>query len=648
MEANPDYFRGAPKIKRIVLTAVPTRTRASRCWRRARSTPPASSPSSPAACARTAPTTCSRSARRTRARSRCRRVTRCCATRRSGARCRSRSTASSWSRARWTARASPPTARSCRATGPTPGRRDAVRPGRGRAPARRRGLQARGRRRRAKGGQTLEFTVMYPAADSVRKDIALALAADMAKVGVERQARGPDVRRHQEAPGQGRDGVRLRHAVRPRPRALLAVSLEVRQRRRRRVHQLPAHPRRRDRRALDRERSTLDAADAQAGVRHLQAEHAQGRELAVARAPAPRRGDLQARQRRRPAGRAARARLLARDVVEPGGLDAGAGAMRRLDRAAARAAAADPARGGRGDVRARRGLALRPDRRLRRRRDAGQPGAPAEIAQAWGFDQALPERFGHWTGQLRPRRPRELDRRRRPARRRRDRWRAPRARSRSSAARWCWCWSAAWSSASLAAALRGTVVDWVIRTLSYFSTAAPSFWVGLLALYVFSIELGWLPAGGPSDPRSADPGGVDLAHLILPMAVLALTQYAWFTLFVRNTVLEVLREDHVQFARAQGIGELAVLLRHALPSALIPFVTLAGRQPRRARRRDDPDREHLRLARARAARARRRARRGHPDDRRHHARRVGARRGRQPAGRHRLPGARPARARGDA
>jgi peptide/nickel transport system permease protein len=60
------------------------------------------------------------------------------------------------------------------------------------------------------------------------------------------------------------------------------------------------------------------------------------------------------------------------------------------------------------------------------------------------------------------------------------------------------------------------------------------------------------------------------------MVVLALTQYAWFTLFVRNTLLEVLREDHVQFARAQGIGEVAVLLRHALPTALIPFVTLVG------------------------------------------------------------------------
>jgi len=128
----------------------------------------------------------------------------------------------------------------------------------------------------------------------------------------------------------------------------------------------------------------------------------------------------------------------------------------------------------------------------------------------------------------------------------------------------------------LAAHFRGTAFDWLVRTLCYFNTASPSFWVGLLALYVFSIELNWLPAGGSSDARAVDAGGIDLEHIILPMIVLALTQYAWFTLFVRNTLLEVLREDHVQFARAQGIGEVAVLLRYALPNAMIPFVTLVG------------------------------------------------------------------------
>lgn len=128
----------------------------------------------------------------------------------------------------------------------------------------------------------------------------------------------------------------------------------------------------------------------------------------------------------------------------------------------------------------------------------------------------------------------------------------------------------------LAAAHRGSVFDWLVRTSCYFNTAAPSFWIGLLALYLFSIKLGWLPAGGTTDPRAVDASGIDPAHILLPMIVLALTQYAWFTLFVRNTMLEVLREDHVQFARAQGIGEVALLLRHALPNALIPFVTLIG------------------------------------------------------------------------
>jgi peptide/nickel transport system permease protein len=198
----------------------------------------------------------------------------------------------------------------------------------------------------------------------------------------------------------------------------------------------------------------------------------------------------------------------------------------------------------------------------------------AEIAQAWGLDQPMYEQFGRWVwnvvqGDL----GHSIVSGGQPV--------AAEIASRASA-------SIALVGGALvlvlvgglvfgvlAAAFRGTFFDWLVRTLCYFNTAAPSFWIGLLALYVFSIELGWLPAAGTSDPRSVDTG-VDASHLILPMLVLAMTQYAWFTLFVRNTLLEVLREDHVQFARAQGIGEVAVLLRYALPNALIPFVTLVG------------------------------------------------------------------------
>ena len=203
------------------------------------------------------------------------------------------------------------------------------------------------------------------------------------------------------------------------------------------------------------------------------------------------------------------------------------------------------------------------------------PERKAEIAHAWGFDQPLYERFGRWISNIaqgdlgnsivaggQPVSS-EIG-----------------ARLGASLAlvggAFVLVLVGGLVFGTLAAAFRGTFFDWLVRTACYFNTAAPSFWVGLLALYVFSIELGWLPAGGTSDPRAVDAGGIDLAHLLLPMLVLAMTQYAWFTLFVRNTLLEVLREDHVRFAQAQGIGEVAVLLRYALPNALIPFVTLIG------------------------------------------------------------------------
>jgi len=128
----------------------------------------------------------------------------------------------------------------------------------------------------------------------------------------------------------------------------------------------------------------------------------------------------------------------------------------------------------------------------------------------------------------------------------------------------------------LAAAFRDSPLDWAVRTFSYYGTAAPSFWVGLLLLYVFSLQLGWLPSGGSVDVRAADGGFIDPVHLILPAVTLAITQQAWFTLYVRDTMLEVLRDDHVRFAEASGVRRVAVLTRHALPNALIPFITLTG------------------------------------------------------------------------
>ncbi len=128
----------------------------------------------------------------------------------------------------------------------------------------------------------------------------------------------------------------------------------------------------------------------------------------------------------------------------------------------------------------------------------------------------------------------------------------------------------------LAAAFRDSPLDWAIRTLCYYGVAAPSFWVGLILLYVFAIQLGWLPSGGSIDVRAADAGFIDPAHLVLPAVTLAITKQSWFTLYVRDTLLEVLREDYVRYAEASGVRRAAVLARHALPNALIPFLTLTG------------------------------------------------------------------------
>ncbi len=128
----------------------------------------------------------------------------------------------------------------------------------------------------------------------------------------------------------------------------------------------------------------------------------------------------------------------------------------------------------------------------------------------------------------------------------------------------------------LAAAFRDSWFDWLVRSVSHFNIAAPSFWVALMALYIFSVQLNWLPAAGTTDLRGEGGTGIDLKHLILPAVTLAITQQAWFTMYIRNTLLEVMREDYVQYATAQGIGRTALLLRHALPNALIPFVTLIG------------------------------------------------------------------------
>ncbi|OEV03987.1 ABC transporter permease [Streptomyces oceani] len=130
----------------------------------------------------------------------------------------------------------------------------------------------------------------------------------------------------------------------------------------------------------------------------------------------------------------------------------------------------------------------------------------------------------------------------------------------------------------VAAARRtGGALDRCVTGVAYVLQAAPPFWTGLLAVWLFALQLGVLPAGGLTDTGSdtVTVGGL-LRHLALPAAVLALSQLPWFLLYVRQGVADALAEDPVRGARARGLGERTVLLGHALRSGLLPVLTLLG------------------------------------------------------------------------
>ncbi|WP_439596950.1 ABC transporter permease [Falsiroseomonas sp.] len=124
--------------------------------------------------------------------------------------------------------------------------------------------------------------------------------------------------------------------------------------------------------------------------------------------------------------------------------------------------------------------------------------------------------------------------------------------------------------------------DTLISVLGMLVYAMPSFWFGLMAIMLFAVTLGWLPAGGLSDLRAGHEGLallLDMAlHLLLPTLTLALIFFAVYLRVMRTAMLEVMTLDFMRTARAKGVREGAVLFRHALRNALLPMVTIAGLQ----------------------------------------------------------------------
>ncbi|PTR21854.1 peptide/nickel transport system permease protein [Rhodococcus sp. OK519] len=120
------------------------------------------------------------------------------------------------------------------------------------------------------------------------------------------------------------------------------------------------------------------------------------------------------------------------------------------------------------------------------------------------------------------------------------------------------------------------LLDRVVAPLASVIQATPPFVLSLGAVAVFALSLGWLPVAGLTDAGTDPTVGQVAEHLVLPMVVLAVSQVPWLAMSVRQSVRDTIGSDAVRGARARGIPERTILLRHIVPVALGPFATVIG------------------------------------------------------------------------
>ncbi len=122
------------------------------------------------------------------------------------------------------------------------------------------------------------------------------------------------------------------------------------------------------------------------------------------------------------------------------------------------------------------------------------------------------------------------------------------------------------SLGTFAAILRGTIWDRLAMSLISVLQSGPAFFVGIVLILIFSVRFGWLPSSGRGDAKS----------LILPAVTLSGFTMASLARLARSALLDVLRLDYIRTARAKGLGERAILLRHAFRNAALPLITVMG------------------------------------------------------------------------
>ena len=127
----------------------------------------------------------------------------------------------------------------------------------------------------------------------------------------------------------------------------------------------------------------------------------------------------------------------------------------------------------------------------------------------------------------------------------------------------------------LSAVRRASWVDYTAMGVSLSTLSMPVFWFAIVAIWIFSLQLGWFPVSGRGGPVWHWDG---MRHIVLPAVTLATTSIAIISRLTRSGMLEVLGQDYIVTARAKGVGETLVVGKHALKNALIPVVTVVGLQ----------------------------------------------------------------------
>jgi peptide/nickel transport system permease protein len=121
----------------------------------------------------------------------------------------------------------------------------------------------------------------------------------------------------------------------------------------------------------------------------------------------------------------------------------------------------------------------------------------------------------------------------------------------------------------LSAVKRASGWDYIARGFALFGQALPPFWIGIMGVLIFAVQLGWLPAAFKGE-------GISIQHFILPTITVGWASAAAYTRLTRSAMLEVLNSEYIKFARAKGVSSSAIVWKHAFRNALIPTLTLSA------------------------------------------------------------------------